>query len=126
MLGYASSVAMKPPFALLLGPALALACSGRVAGKSAGTCVDVVASDYDTSCRSDSDCITITAGHLCSGQCACGGTTVNVDGEARYQAALSSLQLGECNCPLQIAPRCVANVCTLCEPGGPATCADGG
>ncbi len=80
-----------------------------------GSCVDIALSSYDVSCHADSDCITITSGQVCSGDCACGGATINASGQARYQSQLSSVQLGECGCPEEGIPQCLDNVCTICR-----------
>lgn len=95
--------------------------SGSSSGSSSGggTCVDVVLSSYDTSCQTSSDCISITAGQICAGDCACGGATINASGQARYDAAISSIQLGECACPLEGTPQCLQSQCTICT-GGPS------
>jgi hypothetical protein len=113
--------------ARLLVPALAsllavfVACGGKtatVSGIDAGpTCVDINLSTYDHSCNVDTDCTLLTGGQVCSGNCDCGGTPVNISGQAAYQAALGSIQLGECPCPYTGTPRCVQSQCTLCGIG---------
>jgi hypothetical protein len=89
-----------------------------------GSCVDIVLSSYDLSCQQDSDCISISSGQICDGDCTCGGSTINADGESRYKQALSSLTLGECACPLECVPQCLGNVCTICTgaPSDPPAC----
>jgi hypothetical protein len=95
----------------------------------AGVCVDIELSSFDPSCQVDSDCIDITTGTICKGQCACGGSAVNVSGEAAYEQALASLgsSVG-CPCPFGGQPRCLSNHCALCGVGldQPAGCPDGG
>jgi hypothetical protein len=106
------------------------ACGSSVvdAGRTdAPACVNVDVSTYDTSCTQSSDCIDITAGQICTGGCACGGTTINVSGQARYEAAVAGIQTGACPCPASGMPTCIANQCVLCfwnssTPG----CPDGG
>ena len=78
-----------------------------------GTCVDILLSAYDQSCTSASDCIFIQTGEVCSGNCACGGQPVNASQEARYQQAIRGITFGLCGCPVQLAPTCVGNRCTL-------------
>jgi hypothetical protein len=105
--------------------------TGPEAGPSpeAGVCVDIALSSFDQSCKEDTDCIDITAGTICTGQCACGGSAINVSGEAAYQQALASIGSGvACPCPLGGQPRCLTGHCALCGYGldQPAGCPDGG
>src|SRR5208283_2561625 len=102
--------------AFLLASLCLAACTGKTSESgdggaggdggsgSAGGCVDVELSTYDLSCQEDSDCITISAGQICPGDCACGGATINVSGQARYQSAVSGIQTGVCGCPLENEP----------------------
>ena len=97
-----------------------------------GGCVDIDLSSYDTSCQTDSDCIDVNAGTFCAGYtCACGGSTINIDGEARYNAAFYSIPAAPgCSCPYLGNPRCVQARCVFCPaPGlattGPPGCTDG-
>ncbi len=99
--------------------------SGSGGSSSGGnTCVDVDLSTYDLSCNEAADCVVITAGEICDGDCTCGGATINVSGQARYQSAISSIQLGLCGCPLEGTPECLGHVCTVCTgaPSDPAPC----
>jgi hypothetical protein len=92
-----------------------------------GSCVNVDLSTYDQTCTADTDCIGVTAGQICTGGCACGGSTINVNGEARYQAAVSSVQTLACPCAADGIPRCIQNRCTLSGgPGRPSGFGDGG
>jgi hypothetical protein len=93
--------------------------AGRDSGVStgdAGTCVDILLSAYDQSCNSASDCIVIQTGEVCSGQCACGNESVNATQQSRYQQAIRGIATGQCSCPLQLAPTCLGNKCTLPVP----------
>jgi hypothetical protein len=91
-------------------------------------CVYIDPATYDQSCKQDSDCIEITPGRICSGDCACGGAAVNSDGEARFDAAINSLVLAACPCVSNARPRCVQGTCTQCGIGTglPPGCPDGG
>ena len=89
---------------------------------SALACVNVDPSTYDRSCNQDSDCIDISPGDICPGSCGCGGAAVNVDGQARYDAATAGLLTGSCPCFYAGVPTCIAHTCTLCEPGPGGTC----
>jgi len=94
-----------------------------------GVCVDVDPTTFDRSCKADTDCIDVTTGVLCTGQCACGGTPINVDGQATYDAEVAPLGTGTaCPCPPDGVTRCLQNQCTLCGfgPNQPAGCPDGG
>lgn len=91
----------------------------------AGACVNVDVSTYDQTCSADSDCMEVTGGAVCTGACACGGSAINVDGKARYEAAVAAVKPAQCFCPAGGFPRCVQNHCRLC--GGPSgSCGDGG
>jgi hypothetical protein len=91
------------------------------------TCVDIDVSTYDQSCERDSDCIPITPGTICTGECVCDvGATVNRSEETHYQAALSGLggTSGICACVSGPSPLCLNHKCTLCD--GPGPCSVGG
>jgi hypothetical protein len=94
----------------------------------AGRCVNVDLSTYDQSCKLDSDCVEITGGVICDGSCACGGSAVNADGQARYDQTIAQVTLAPCNCPALGAPRCLKGQCMLCAFGPNPTpgCPDGG
>ncbi|MGA3123514.1 MAG: hypothetical protein ABSF69_22320 [Polyangiaceae bacterium] len=78
-----------------------------------GICVDIDLSTYDQSCVLATDCIVILTGQVCSSECACGGSPVNVSQQARYEEATSGITFGACFCPVEIAPSCVGNMCIL-------------
>jgi hypothetical protein len=103
----------------------ATAVDAPVSIEAAG-CVYVDLSTYDRSCKADSDCIDITPGSICPGSCACGGAAVNIDGQARYQAAIKSVGLGFCQCPIAGPSYCVMGECTHCNLGSGQGCTDGG
>jgi hypothetical protein len=88
----------------------------------AGQCVDIDPSTYDQTCNNAADCFLIQTGEVCSGSCACGGTPVNVSGEARYDKAVSGIKFAECPCASKPVG-CVAGTCAFCGPDG---CSDGG
>lgn len=113
--------------------AFIVGCSGRTASgpsddggtaSDGGACVDISASDYDTSCHTAADCITITAGRICDGTCFCGGTTINASGKAAYADATQGIQGGQCACGFEGAPQCIGGTCTLCTgaPNDPPGC----
>jgi hypothetical protein len=86
-------------------------------GGSASGCVDVPIADFDTSCVRDSDCVAVTTGDVCPGACLCGGATINVADQSRYEQMVQGVATGECNCPLEPVPQCVAGTCTVCPAG---------
>jgi hypothetical protein len=94
----------------------------------AQVCVNIDLSSYDQSCQTTMDCIGITSGRICTGDCACGGSVINVSGEARYQATIAGVMTEACPCVADGVPTCVQNQCILCTfgPNAPPGCPDGG
>jgi hypothetical protein len=122
-------------FALVVGlaPCAVIACGGRTFGQETpdggddgGACVTIDVTTYDRSCQQASDCISISAGTFCDGECGCGGATINGDGESRYESQLAQITQGDCFCPEEPAPQCLENVCTVCTGGAndPPACGD--
>jgi len=84
----------------------------------------------------DADCIVVARGVICDGyNCLCPGRgTINVDGQARYEAAIASLTRGSgpyCSCPYLGYARCVQSQCVFCNASfrglpNPPGCGDGG
>jgi hypothetical protein len=102
-------------FALASLAAVIAPASSEVACGSGGTCVDIDLSTYDRTCSKDSDCTLIDYGHLCNGDCLCGRSpAVNVDGLARYQAAISKVTPGRCECSNAGVLICLAGQCEQC------------
>ncbi|MGH7298270.1 MAG: hypothetical protein ACRELB_25245 [Polyangiaceae bacterium] len=95
--------------------ALVVACGSKSGG--GGSCVDVSASNYDTSCQSASDCTAITAGHLCSPACICPNALINASGLAQWQKDVSGLTSATpCECPPSGAvPSCVSGTCAYVD-----------
>jgi hypothetical protein len=93
----------------------------------AARCVDVELSTFDPSCNTSSDCVSITAGEVCSGECLCGGdSAINQSGLNRYEAEISGLKFADCDCPVSPMPQCIHGQCTMCGPGTAGSCPDGG
>jgi hypothetical protein len=112
----------------------ALGCGGQASGPSARTsggmvvaCTDanietISDSNYDQSCKVDSDCVVIAEGnacYLCVVQCATGGA-INRNALLRYQNDISKTigahdepQSNLCNCPLTSGACCISGVCTV-------------
>jgi hypothetical protein len=122
----------------LLALGLLAACGGRqlggnpdagdFTGPDGATCVEIDPSTYDQSCTSDSDCILIKSGDVCSRDCLCGDSPVSASEMSRYESALSVLpppSLG-CACGDFGGAQCIHGECTLCGPGSTnAGCYDG-
>lgn len=91
-------------------------------------CVFIDLSTYDTSCVTNTDCTVIASGQVCDGSCDCGGSPVNVDGEATYEQAVSGIAFAECPCAAELPPACVGTTCTACSggPTDPPECGDTG
>lgn len=95
------------------------ACSSDAgAALDANVCVNVELSTYDQSCTTASDCVTITAGEICTDSCACGGSTINKSGQGRYDEQIASLDAhggmgGVCHCPVEKVPECLHGTCTI-------------
>jgi hypothetical protein len=111
-----------PVFAVLL--ALLAACSGSEI---------LSVSNYDTSCKQDSDCVAVFVGQY--GCCRCPNAAIDASDEAQYQAdvAAAASQYGVCDvacpaCPDAVVAACVAGKCGVTEPSGTcgATPCDGG
>jgi hypothetical protein len=54
----------------------------------------------------------------------CGGSTINVSGQATYDKLVAGLGNGGCPCPADLPPSCVGGQCTICtgQPTDPAGC----
>ena len=76
-----------------------------------GACVTVVASSFEDSCNTASDCVYVTMGTLCPGACDCGNTFINTSSEVAYEDAVSSIPFGSCACAPAPAAVCKAGVC---------------
>jgi len=105
------------------------------AASDGATCVDIDVSTYDRSCQTDSDCINVSAGMICSGyNCLCGGAAISASEQDRYSAALGSVEAGPgpyCGCPYFGGPRCIQAQCVYCPSSigpmpAPPGCPDGG
>ena len=94
----------------------------------------IQASNYNTSCSVDSDCVTVGGfGDACLECFNCGRGAVNRSSEAKYQADLAASPAAGtmCNCPpFPNGPCCVGGVCqvsdTLCPPRPVTTPFDAG
>ena len=79
---------------------------------ASSTCVQIDLSTYDLSCTQASDCFAIQTGTVCNGQCACGGTPVNIDGQAMYDNATSGITFAACPCATY-QTACINSTCTF-------------
>jgi hypothetical protein len=100
------------------------------AGDAGPACVDVELQNFVLSCHTESDCVVVSAGLLCAGQCACSNSAISVSDEALYDAEVSPVKPGACPCaqPLPGALRCVQGQCAYCSGalGEPPGCSDAG
>jgi hypothetical protein len=102
----------------------------------AEACVEVTPMQFGAVCGSDSDCILVTTGVICSGACDCSpNTAINQASLPAYQAATASVLTGICNCPaLDAVARCLPEgahseaACAVCGfgPNQNPDCPDGG
>lgn len=126
---------MRFVLSFVLATCPVLACSGKTvssasspdASDEGGTgdgagCVNVELSSYDKSCNVDTDCVEITSGTICNGSCECGGSAININGQARYQAQVAGITPSGCPCFDGGKPTCVNHTCTLCTPGSGGSC----
>jgi hypothetical protein len=78
---------------------------------------DITASNYDQSCRTDSDCVAIAEGNFCDpgANNGCTNAAINKSALAQYRADLAKTQAAVCyglsGCPLEVAPCCRSGVC---------------
>lgn len=87
-----------------------------------GNC-SIFASDYDQSCRQDTDCVAVFSGSFCGGHsCACENSAINVSDQQRYVSDLQSDDAPECPCPAPPAVACSQGTCVVRPLGLP----DGG
>jgi hypothetical protein len=92
-----------------------------------GQCIDIDLSTYDQSCVTSSDCIEITSGLICQGNCSCGGSTINQSGQSRYDQAINSIVTEDCPCSFNGGPKCLQGECVMCNTAsgsGPTDCQD--
>ncbi len=120
---------MRARLAWILPAVVLLACSGKTTGVvnpdgggasgDAASCVNVDLSTYDRSCKQASDCVSVTAGEVCTGQCSCGGSFINAGALGRYQQAVAGIEPGTCFCGVGPAPECIDGTCTVGSSIGP-------
>jgi hypothetical protein len=75
----------------------------------------ISASDYDQSCKVDSDCVDVFEGQLCGSNCRCPNATINQSAQARYESVVSHADAGvtTCFCPCFGPSRCEQGVCVF-------------
>ncbi len=102
---------------------MAVTCDGGTPFSARdGGCVEIDPSSYDRSCVSDSDCMAISAGMVCSSGCRgdCPTAAINVRERACYEQAIPQPRDNACECGSILAPdaRCINGVCTYCGHAG--------
>jgi hypothetical protein len=96
-----------------LGDAGVTIYDGGASTDASSTCVDIDLSSYDQSCTKTSDCVEITSGDICPDSCLCGGSTINKDGETKYEAAIAGIKTEPCHCAAGPVPQCVHGKCSM-------------
>ena len=95
--------------------------SGGISGSSSGesgsssggpSCVFIDPGSYDHSCNAAADCVYITSGEICRGDCAsCGSTPINQDGYAKWSATVATIDPATSFCGAPAPLACVSHVC---------------
>jgi hypothetical protein len=77
----------------------------------------ILASDFDQSCASDTDCVAVQEGNLCGGGCTCSNAAVRTTAVAAFQSAAATIPKAEagtlhvaCPCAPE-TPYCFAGKC---------------
>ena len=107
----------------------------RLLGADAAKCT-IQASDYDRSCAKDTDCTGVPEGNACEPSCAfgCANSPISVSALAKYMDDFGNTPVSmcpslanpkHCNCPAELAPRCIDGTCEKGGPGAPDA-GDGG
>jgi hypothetical protein len=92
-------------------PILALFCVSLDGCK--GSC-SLEATNYDQSCKADSDCVAVFSGSFCGAHtCACENAAINVSSESRYSADFNNEGAPRCPCPAAPAVACNQGTCGL-------------
>jgi hypothetical protein len=100
---------------VLLTPA-AQGCH-HVAACDTGEVREIRASNYDQSCKVDSDCVAMGEGNVCYACIVeCPTAAINVNAKGHYDSdisneAPSSENAANCGCPASFAPCCLDGVC---------------
>jgi len=83
---------------------------------------NILASDYDRSCRVDVDCSLIAQGDYCTPGCLCEGAAINVGALSQfYRAVGKAMPIGSdamaqasgCTCLVPAGPCCRAGICQV-------------
>jgi formylglycine-generating enzyme required for sulfatase activity len=85
-------------------------------------CTEIEASSYDQSCKTDSECVTVSVGNACDEcvfACVQSVGAINAGAMLEYNADVAktpagvALSVGQCNCPLErvLAPCCRGGQC---------------
>jgi hypothetical protein len=79
---------------------------------------NISASNYDQTCRVDSDCVAVGEGNACY-PCVleCRTATINLDSLGQYQSDVAKTigghEQAKCNCPNEVVPRCQNGKCRM-------------
>src|SRR5512140_2620996 len=69
---------------------------GATISPDGAACVTIDLHNYDTTCKDDGNCVTISAGAICPGGCACGNATINEADQGKYAAATAGIKTLAC------------------------------
>jgi hypothetical protein len=104
---------------------LVACCTDSVCGLETydGDCTDasaqiILASSYDQSCTTDSDCIGVAEGNFCyPGATNCATATISKSANAQYQADVAKTRAASCyapgNCGANFGPCCASGLCQV-------------
>ncbi len=76
---------------------------------SAGCETEILAADYDQTCKADADCVTVAVGDIC--KCSCQGAAINVKEKERYDEDRLTIACGVACSP------CPAFADAICRQG---------
>jgi hypothetical protein len=91
--------------------------TGGTAGTTSTACGVIQASDYDQSCKADSDCVIVFSGDTCTDQFRCENATINKNAAAGYHPIIP-VGGAACYCGMPGIASCIGGVCTMCPPNG--------
>lgn len=93
--------------------------SSSATSTGTGAC-NILASNYDKSCTTDSDCVEVSAGTFCVPACQCGGATINGGALPQFNADVAKTPLGSgalgritCGCTVSVGPCCRQGTCQI-------------
>ncbi|MGH7437837.1 MAG: hypothetical protein ACRENE_19335 [Polyangiaceae bacterium] len=100
-------------------------------GRPDGSKRPILASNYDQSCQTDTDCVAVGEGSACSVVSPCSNAAISRTAYARYQSDVATAPcFAVVSCTYQLGPCCRQGTCRMNECFSPAdtltACADAG